>query len=81
MSYCDTCCHKYSDMCGGCVSLDGVPVKYEEKPPLGIKPRYIHERERMFEILDAMERYAEAQKRIPAEWIDELKYLIGGTFK
>ena len=31
MSYCDTCCHQYSDICGGCETLEGVPVKYTEK--------------------------------------------------
>ena len=31
MDYCDTCCHKYSDVCGTCETLDGVPVKYTEK--------------------------------------------------
>ena len=31
MSYCDTCCHKYSDICGGCETLDGVPVKFKKK--------------------------------------------------
>lgn len=31
MSYCDTCCHQFSDICGGCETLNGVPVKYEEK--------------------------------------------------
>lgn len=31
MSYCDTCGHKYSDVCGTCETLNGVPVKYEEK--------------------------------------------------
>ena len=36
MSYCDTCCHQYSDICGGCESLEGVPVKYEEKPKVKI---------------------------------------------
>jgi len=28
---CDTCGHQYSDVCGGCESLDGVPVKYKKK--------------------------------------------------
>ena len=32
MSYCDTCGHKYSDVCGTCESLDGVPVQYSPKP-------------------------------------------------
>lgn len=31
MNYCDTCGHQYSDVCGGCETLDGVPVKYSEK--------------------------------------------------
>lgn len=30
-NFCDTCCHQFSDICGGCESLDGVPVKYSEK--------------------------------------------------
>ena len=32
MSYCDTCGHKYSDVCGTCETLDGVPVQYSPKP-------------------------------------------------
>ena len=28
MTYCDTCGHQYSDICGGCESLEGVPIKY-----------------------------------------------------
>lgn len=31
MSYCDTCGHQYSDVCGGCETLYGVPVKYKKK--------------------------------------------------
>ena len=31
MSYCDTCGHQFSDICGTCETLNGVPVKYEEK--------------------------------------------------
>ena len=39
MSYCDTCGHKYSDICGTCVTLDGVPVQYTPRysDPLPIK--------------------------------------------
>ena len=29
---CDTCGHQYSDICGTCESLDGVPVQYYPKP-------------------------------------------------
>lgn len=76
MTYCDTCCHQFSDICGGCETLEGVPVKYVEKPPLGLKPRYIHNSQRMVEILHAMERYSNARKPIPIEWINELGDLI-----
>ena len=31
MTYCDTCGHQYSDVCGTCETLDGVPVKYGKK--------------------------------------------------
>ena len=30
-NFCDTCGHQYSDVCGVCETLDGVPVKYSEK--------------------------------------------------
>ena len=75
-NFCDTCGHQFSDICGGCETLEGVPVNYEEKPPLGIKPRYIHRGERLREILNAMDRYSKASKHIPGEWIDELRDLI-----
>lgn len=29
--YCETCGHKFSDVCGSCTTLDGVPVYYSEK--------------------------------------------------
>ena len=28
---CDTCGHQFSDVCGTCETLDGVPVKYTKK--------------------------------------------------
>ena len=28
---CDTCGHQFSDVCGTCETLDGVPVKYQKK--------------------------------------------------
>ena len=28
MTYCDTCGHRGSDICGTCESLEGVPIKY-----------------------------------------------------
>ena len=46
------------------------------KPPIGLKPKWIHEEERKTEILDAMERYSEAGLPIPKEWIEELRELV-----
>lgn len=44
----------------------------EEKPPLGLMPRRILYLQRQKEIILAMNRYNEAGKNIPEEWIDEL---------
>lgn len=46
------------------------------KPPLGLKPKWVHDGERKCEILEAMERYAKTEKPIPIEWIKELKELV-----
>lgn len=42
------------------------------KPPLGIKPRAIHNEERMKEIVAAMQRYIDVGRRPPKEWIEEM---------
>jgi len=47
------------------------------KPPIGLKDRKIHDRQRAFEILKAMYRYVNVGKAIPGEWFSELKYLYG----
>ena len=39
---CDTCGHQFSDVCGTCETLDGVPVKYSEKQKEG---KWIEHRE------------------------------------
>ena len=41
------------------------------KPPIGIMPRDMWDRERQKDLADAMERYLEAGMKIPAEWIEE----------
>lgn len=45
------------------------------KIPVGLKPEYIHDKTRVSEILDAMERYSYQRFPIPIEWIEELKEL------
>ena len=47
-----------------------------KKPPIGIKPKFIHDSERMEEIMEAMERYSKAEMPIPLEWIVELRQLL-----
>jgi hypothetical protein len=43
--------------------------------PIGLVPKSIHDSNRLRDIVEAMQRFASADKRIPAEWISELQYL------
>ena len=49
----------------------------QEKPPLGLMPRSVFEskceQQRVIDILDAMERYSNADKVIPVDWVSELR--------
>ena len=47
-----------------------------EKPPIGLKPRYVHDYERANQILDAMDRYSDALMTIPKSWVEELRDII-----
>lgn len=46
-----------------------------DKPPLGLMPSFIWNHKRRMDIIDAMNRYSEAEKKIPDEWIEELLFL------
>lgn len=48
-----------------------------EKPPIGIMPKEIWETQRIGDILDAMERYSQANQPIPIAWVSELKQHLG----
>jgi len=50
-------------------------------PPVGLKPRYIHDSERIDDILCAIERYTDANMSIPKSWIEELRDLISANLK
>ena len=50
------------------------------KPPLSLRPKHIVDRERMQEILEAMQRYVAEGKKIPAEWLGELDDLNETSF-
>lgn len=47
-----------------------------DKPPIGIKPRKIHDFQRLEELFEATLRYMEAKKKVPREWVDEIRDLI-----
>lgn len=48
-----------------------------KKEPIGLKPRYLHDEFRLVAIQEAVERYAQARKPVPQEWIDEWVELVG----
>lgn len=41
------------------------------KPPLGVMPRDIWDRDRKVELSEAMKRYLEAGMKIPSKWLEE----------
>ena len=44
-------------------------------PPLGLRPKEIHEEKRIEEIIRAMHRYVRAREKIPVMWFRELTTL------
>lgn len=44
-----------------------------KKPPIGLIPRWTHDMQRAMDLVNAIDRYADADMPIPKEWIDELK--------
>ena len=53
----------------------GVPYR-RDKPPLGIKPRWVLDKEREKEIMEAIGRYVKAGVQVPKEWVKELADLM-----
>jgi hypothetical protein len=45
------------------------------KPPLGLKPRWLHEEQRLAEVREALERYEGLIDPPPDEWLGEYKWL------
>jgi len=56
-------------------------MENSQKPPVGLTPRYIHDGERIDEILCAIERYTDANMSIPKSWVDELRDLLNANLK
>ena len=47
-----------------------------DAPPIGIKPRKIHDFQRLTELFAAVLQYMESEKKVPWEWVDEIRDLI-----
>ena len=43
------------------------------KLPVGLKPKWIHDSERLKDLIDAIKRYTDAEMPIPKEWVEELR--------
>ncbi len=51
-------------------------MPHEKRPPLGLKPKNIHDQHRAIEILSAIDRYLRDMNPVPREWFDELEQLL-----
>lgn len=59
----------------------GTGKGFSEKPPLGIIPKDIHNHNRLNDISKAINRYLEAKKDIPSEWLIEKRELENNNAK
>jgi hypothetical protein len=51
-------------------------LTFEERTPVGLRPKWVWEAKRIGEIAEAIGRYIEAGKDIPLDWIDEYNELV-----
>jgi hypothetical protein len=51
------------------------------KPPLGIKPKFIREAQRAEDIKQAIYRYLSEGMVVPVEWLVEYNEILKNTFK
>jgi len=49
------------------------------KPPIGLRPKWVSDKERLNEVRSAVVRYYDAELKIPIEWIEEYNELIDST--
>ncbi len=57
------------------VTYNALEKSQNNKPPLGLKPKFIHDEERRDNIKASVSRYLEYGKKIPVEWIEEYNLL------
>lgn len=51
------------------------------KPPLGIVPKFIWKEQRLMKLREAIDRYLDANQRVPIEWIEEYNELLEDILK
>lgn len=54
-------------------------LKQIVKPPIGLRPKWVSNIERLNEVRGAIVRYYDAELKIPIEWIEEYNQLIDST--
>jgi len=58
-----------------------IPIRFKEdftknqKPPIGIIPKWLHNEQRQQQLMAAIIRYADAGRTIPVEWVTEFNEL------
>ena len=48
----------------------------QTKPPIGLKPKWIWDKQRKNAIISAIDRYISADKKIPLECVEEYNNLV-----
>lgn len=51
------------------------------KPPLGLKPEYLWNEDRLKQIIEALQRYSEAGEELPIAWLIELQKRLDEVLK
>lgn len=88
--YCSICRNRGTTICQICICCQSPsgkvsqpsqyepgakPIAWESKPPIGVKPRYIHDEQRSRDLTEAIVRYLNEGLTIPSEWVDEYNEL------
>lgn len=80
--FCATCLRQDTDVCMTCSYISSpsgkisLPSHFMAKPPLGVIPRWLLDEKRLCELSTGIERYVDAGKAIPLEWIYEYNQII-----
>ena len=53
--------------------------KFKERPPIGLTPSWVRDRERLNEVRGAIVRYYDAELKIPIKWVKKYNELITKT--